>query len=127
MTRGIFVTTEFNGTHCWPECPIDEVGFLRHEHRHTFKVKVQLEVIHNDRDVEFIVFKRFINKVIEQMYGEYNYQLGRRSCEDIADDLIAAIKISDFYVIKMGGGEEQPRKIVVEVSEDGEVGARVEV
>ena len=63
MNRSIWINTEFNATHCWPECPIDEVEYLRHEHRHTFKVKVQLEVIHNDRDVEFIVFKNFIKGI----------------------------------------------------------------
>lgn len=128
MNRSIWINTEFNATHCWPECPIDEVEYLRHEHRHTFKVKVQLEVIHNDRDVEFIVFKNFINEAIEQMYGKYNYQLGRRSCEDICDDLILTIRTSHFNacIIDNEKGGYKGRHLVVEVSEDGEVGARVE-
>jgi hypothetical protein len=113
--RSIFITTEFHATHSWPECPIEEVKFLQHEHRHTFKVKVSLEVLGTDREVEFFVFKDLVDEIIEKEYGPGLKKLGRMSCEMICDMLLDKIQASGF----------SNRRVSVEVSEDGEVGAKV--
>ena len=128
MKRYIWINTEFHATHSWPECPIEDVKFLRHEHRHTFKVKVQIEVLHQDREIEFVVFKNFIDRTLRILYGPGpDYRLGRKSCEDISQDLIDKIEDSQFSHITDPGSElSRYRKLVIEVSEDGEVGARVE-
>ena len=132
MKRYIWINTEFNATHSWPECPIEEVKFLQHEHRHTFRVRVQIEVEHNDRAIEFIVFKNFIDRTLRILYGPGpDYRLGRKSCEDICEDLIGEIHSSPL-ISMADSDQESPsqcfrkRELVVEVSEDGEVGARVE-
>lgn len=103
----IFITTEYEGIHCYPNAP-EEVAFLRHPHRHMFHVRIDLQVTHSDRDVEFIMFRREIDKMIAERITEMQH----RSCEMICEILLE-------YVI-----EKYPnRKCRVEVSEDGENGA----
>jgi hypothetical protein len=70
-----------------------------------FKLKVWIQVFHNDRDIEFILFKRFIDGLIK------NGQLNHKSCEMISDDLHSQIRNS-----------YPNRTIWIEVSEDGENG-----
>ena len=37
-----------------------DVSFLGYPHRHIFHFKVMIEVYHDDRDIEFIQFKRWM-------------------------------------------------------------------
>lgn len=105
MTNYIWITTQFEGFHKYPNAP-EEVSFLRNEHRHIFHIKVWIEIFHNDRDIEFILFKRFINSII------VSNQLDYKSCEMISDEI--------YYKII----EKYPnRKIKIEVSEDLENGS----
>lgn len=147
--RWIKVKTEFRGIHCWPECPYEEVAFLRDPHRHTFKVEVKIEVEHNDRGIEFFMFQHDVDREIAKLYGtgdlycHYDgtdeeqwsltkqeikekvepislkyiepYKLGRKSCEEIAEDIFGAL--SDKYCNRHMG---------ISVSEDGEVAAEIE-
>lgn len=117
MKRRIWIKTSFKGTHNWPECPYEDVSFLRDRHFHIFHIKVTIEVSHNDRDIEFIRFKNFIDDCLPCMYSLNNrvYELGRKSCEDIANDLHD--EIISFY---------PQRPMTIEVSEDEHVGAVVE-
>lgn len=101
----IWITTQFEGFHKYPDAP-DEVSFLREMHRHLFHIKVWIEVFHNDRDIEFILFKRFINSLI------HTQNLNYKSCEMISDELYK--KIVDKY---------PKRKIMIEISEDLENGS----
>jgi tRNA isopentenyl-2-thiomethyl-A-37 hydroxylase MiaE len=67
-------------------------------------------VFHNDRDIEFIQFKRWL----ESLYSKDILQLDFKSCEMIADDLY--IQIATRY----------PGRVVhIEVAEDGENGALI--
>jgi hypothetical protein len=81
----IVIKTQFEAIHCWPECPIEEVSFLRTPHRHVFHVTVKWKVEHNDRDKEFILMKRSVTEFCRNVVDNHNNDLGRRSCEDIAD------------------------------------------
>ena len=56
---------------------------LGYPHRHTFHFKVWIEVFHDDRDIEFIQFKRWL----ENQYRDAILQLDYKSCEMIAEDL----------------------------------------
>lgn len=103
----IFVTFRKEGIHCYPDAPTS-VDFLKHPHRHMFHFKVSLEVFHNDREVEFIIFKRWI----ESLYSDSILQLSYNSCEMISDDLAA--QINTYY---------PGRDFSIEVSEDGENGS----
>jgi hypothetical protein len=72
-------------------------------------VEVEIEVHHDDRDIEFHAFQEFC----EGQFPEGD--VGEKSCEMLAKDLIAVIE--KVY----GNG----RDIAVSVFEDNEVGARV--
>ena len=112
--RQIWVTFQKEGIHCYPAAATDpqlntndeyNVSFLANPHRHIFHFRVSIEVYHNDRDIEFIQFKRWL----ESLYsGEQNcLSLDYKSCEMIADDLY--IQIANRY---------PGRNITISVSED---------
>lgn len=104
----IFVTFQKEGIHCYPEAPAG-VEFLRNDHRHIFHFRIDIEVWHDDRDIEFILFKR----ELEALHGENGtLDLNFKSCEMLANDL--AEYIQDAY---------PGRDLKIEVSEDGENGA----
>lgn len=120
--RTIFVTFQQEGIHRYPAALTDsrlnkatgnadswlDVSFLGHPHRHIFHFRVTVSVTHNDRDIEFIQFKR---ELVNQ-YNQSLLELDFKSCEMLAEDLIG-------YISKNYPG----RDICVEVSEDGENGA----
>lgn len=106
MTNYIWVTASQEFVHKYPNAPRN-VSFLRNEHRHKFMFKVYIEVRTNDRDIEFILFQRFIKGILSKM----DFDLFEKSCEMIANDINSQVK------------ERFPnRKIKIEVSEDGENG-----
>ena len=82
----VWVRFQKEGIHKYPAALDDpkltEVSFLGHPHRHIFHFKIWIEVFHNDRDVEFILFKRWL----ERLY-DGTLELDYKSCEMIADDL----------------------------------------
>lgn len=105
MKMSIVVKLSFEAVHNWPECPIPEVEFLKHPHRHVFHVRAERLVSHNDRDTEIIMFKRDMQEYIRAM-TQLDSNIGRMSCEDIAERLMTKFGCS-----------------LVEVLEDGENGA----
>jgi len=116
--RMIWVTFQKEGIHCYPAASIDanlatgdeyDVSFLGTPHRHIFHFNVAIQVFHNDRDIEFIQFKRWL----ENLYRG-TLELNHKSCEMISDDLYLAI--SNRY---------PDRDINITVSEDGENGATI--
>lgn len=119
--RWIKVNTEFRGVHNWPECPYDDVAFLRNPHRHVFKVEVRVRVKHHDREIEFFRFQRDIDRALNSIFYQDSkeiepIELGRKSCEEIAEDL-------GRELLKTYSG----RHMVITVSEDGEVAAEIRV
>ena len=115
-SRMVWVTFEKEGLHKYPAALDDpklatgdkyDVSFLGYIHRHIFKFRVWIEVFHDDRDIEFIQFIRWMNELYE---GELNVDF--QSCEMISDDLY--LKIQERY---------PNRNVWIEVSEDGENGA----
>lgn len=101
----IWITTSFEGLHKYPDAP-EDVEFLKNEHRHIFHVKVWIEVFHNDRDIEFILFKRYINTLL------LSDDLNNLSCEMISDRLAEEIHI-----------KHPDRDLKIEISEDKENGS----
>jgi hypothetical protein len=113
----IWVTFRKEGIHKYPAAATDpnlatgdeyDVSFLANEHRHIFHFRIWLGVTHNDRDVEFIQFKRWL----ENLYKDATLSLDYKSCEMMSDDLYA--QISQRY---------PSREVWIEVSEDGENGS----
>ncbi len=101
-----WVTCQFEGWHAWPDAP-EPRAYLASPHRHLFKVLVELEVFHDDREIEFHDLLDFVRS---QLPGP---DLGARSCEMMAKALGHSI------LARFPG-----RDVLVSVSEDGEVGAR---
>jgi hypothetical protein len=110
----ICVKTCFEGWHNWPEAPI-EIEFLRFPHRHLFYVEVKLPVLHDDRQLEFFIVKRFLDETIKMLYP--SKVLKQRSCEMMAKELLE--EIVKKFKIKRG--------ITISISEDNENGAIVEI
>ena len=117
--RKIWVTFQKEGVHCYPAAATDsqlatgdeyDVSFLGTPHRHIFHFKVHIDVFHNDRDIEFIQFKRWL----ENLYKDAILELDYKSCEMIADDLY--IQIASRY---------PNRAVWIEVAEDGENGCLI--
>jgi hypothetical protein len=120
--RKIWVTFRKEGIHCYPAAATDpklntageyDVSFLASPHRHIFHFRVSIDVFHNDRDIEFIQFKRWL----ESLYSGANTVLALdwKSCEMIADDLYIQI-----------AGRYPGRAVQIEVSEDGENGCSID-
>jgi hypothetical protein len=116
----IWVTFRKEGVHCYPAAATDpnlatgdeyDVAFLANKHRHIFHFRVWLSVTHNDRDVEFIQFKRWL----ENLYKDNILDLNFQSCEMMSDDLYS--EISQKY---------PGREVWIEVSEDGENGSFIQ-
>ena len=113
----IWVTFRKEGIHMYPAAATDpklatgdeyDVSFLGTPHRHIFHFKVFIQVYQDDRDIEFIQFKRWL----EKMYSEGTLELNHKSCEMIARELNEKIK-----------ARYPGRKTIIDVSEDGENGA----
>ena len=119
--RKIWVTFRKEGIHKYPAAATDpllatgdeyDVSFLASPHRHIFHFRVWIDVFHNDRDVEFIQFKRWLEKLYHSDQGVLS--LDYKSCEMISDDLY--LQIATKY---------PDRAVWIEVAEDGENGALI--
>ena len=117
--RSIWVTFKKEGIHKYPAALEDpklatgdyyDVSFLGYPHRHIFHFKVKIQVTHNDRDIEFIQFKRWL----ESLYAGGTLELDYKSCEMISDDLYN--EISTKY---------PGRFVEIDVAEDGENGCSI--
>ena len=124
--RQIWVTFQREGIHCYPAAATDpqlntndeyNVSFLASPHRHIFHFRVSIDVFHNDRDIEFIQFKRWLENLYSGT-GPFNenrvLELNYKSCEMIADDLYLQI-----------AGRYPGRAVWIEVAEDGENGCLI--
>ena len=92
----VFARNQFEATHSWPECPIEEVAYLRDEHRHVFHIESHKVVDHDDRDTEFIVLKHRVQEQLEEWYPEH--KMGSTSCEMLAIRLIGKFGLSRCMV-----------------------------
>ena len=120
MTNYIWVKFQKEGIHCYPAAAIDpslatgdwdDVSFLANKHRHIFHFKVHISIEHSDRNIEFIQFKRWL----ERLYDNNTLQLDHKSCEMIAEELHVQIN------------EKYPNRIIkIDVSEDDENGCLME-
>jgi hypothetical protein len=114
--KRIYTTFSREGIHCFPEALTDpqyktnddmDVSFLGYPHRHIFHFYVEIDVQHDNRDIELIQFKRWL----ESIYNNSTLFLDNKSCEMIADDL--ALIIHDKFPTK---------SFMIKISEDLEHG-----
>lgn len=114
MRTFVIVKLAVEGLHNWPAARevFPEVGFLSDPHRHWFHIEAKKEVFHDDRDVEFIIFKRDILDYLHEKYYSFEiraHEFGPMSCEMIARDILQNFECTS-----------------VTVWEDGENGATIE-
>lgn len=115
MKTNVIVKLELDGMHNWPSAKemFPEVKFLSDMHRHKWFITAKKQVNHDDRDVEFIMFKR---DIIDYLHEEYydsrtrTHEFGSRSCEMLAKEIMEAFDC-----------------VYVSVFEDNENGAEVYV
>jgi hypothetical protein len=115
LKYSIYVTFRLEGFHRWPAAAetFPEVAFLTDRHRHVFHFKCYAHVSHTDRDEEFILLSRKIQKSLRDSFTKSTanvLEFGSMSCEDIGDWLL----------------DQFPNLYKVDVSEDGENGAVIE-
>jgi len=119
--RMIWITFAFEGIHKYLEAGRSrgladadmDVSFLAYPHRHMFHFRVGIEVFHNDRDIEFIQFKRFCERQFTT--GSDCVELNNSSVEMLADSLYEKVAI-----------RHPDRDVEIEVSEDQENGCRIQ-
>lgn len=105
--RSITVRWTREGWHCWPEA--DGVrDYLSSRHRHLFYYELTVTVGHNDREIEFHDLLEYARE------SSFGGELGRRSCEDLAEVVLKAVR--DKY---------PDRTYYCTVWEDNEVGATI--
>ena len=113
IKTNVIVKLQVDGIHNWPAAKnvFPEVAFLSDMHRHIFHITAKKAVNHDDRDVEFIMFKRDLIDYLHSKYFVLNdrtHVFGAKSCEMIARELL------EYFDCEK-----------VMVSEDGENGAEI--
>lgn len=107
--KWIWVTFQKVGYHFYANAP-DTTPYLKNEHRHLFKFKVQIEVFQNDRDVEFHDCLTYCESLLVN-----SFNMNGQSCEMLSDQLYEGI------TKKYPG-----RDMIIDVSEDGECGSTIQ-
>lgn len=113
----VYCTLQIEGTHNWPDCPFDEVNYLKSPHRHVFYIKAYKKVKHHDRDTEFIVLQHQIRKLLKDSFWNETKQLhtfGAMSCE-----MIGQLLIDNLHLCKVDVSEDNENGAVLYAMENG--------
>ena len=107
----IIVQGQYEFSHRYAKAP-QEVAYLRNLHRHLFNYRVELEVFHDDRELEFILVKHDIDEYLSHRHQNWDE---KTSCEQMAECI-------GLYLQTKHGFE---RSLTVSVFEDNENGAKI--
>lgn len=114
-TRWIYVNFQKAGFHRYIAAETDpklaDVSYLGNRHRHMFKFNVQIQIFHNDRELEF----HQVLNYCESLFATQAIDIDYKSVEMLADDLY--VQLADRY---------PDRDMKISVSEDGECGCVIE-
>lgn len=109
----VIIDFEIEAIHQWKDCNITEVEFLKHKHRHLFKIRGGFGVEKEDRELEIFYLQAQIQNFLENKFPKYNnsniIDLGNSSCETVAILILQNFAKANW----------------VEVLEDGKGGAKV--
>lgn len=113
--RWIWVTFQKAGFHKYIAAESDpilaDVSYLGNRHRHLFKFNVQIEIFHNDRELEF----HQVLNYCESLFATQTIDIDFKSVEMLADDLY--VQLASKY---------PGRDMKIDISEDGECGCVIE-
>lgn len=104
MKYSVVVTFSIEGFHCWPDAKevFPEVAFLSDRHRHMFGFRCYAKVTHTDRDEEFILLNRKIQKALRVNFSNSEpnvLEFGSMSCEDIGEWLLE--EFANLYKVEV--------------------------
>ena len=108
----VFIKTTFEALHRWKDAPKQQ-SYLRNVHRHIFHVRLEIDVTHVERDIEFIQLKNEVNELISEIKNDSNSV--EYSCETYG------------ALISHGIWAQYKRAVTCEVSEDDENGAIISI
>lgn len=108
--RRIRVRNQVEVIHRWPKAPL-EVAYLKQPHRHIMHITTDIDVAHDDRELEFIMVKHFIDDILKS-----TTMASTISCEQIARNVVEQLQAN--Y------GKHRYYRVLVE--EDGENGAMID-
>lgn len=111
MKKTVIISVVVEGFHHYPNAP-QVVGFLEHNHRHSFIIKAGFEVEDLNREKEIFIERDNIKEYLHESFGS-PCQFGAMSCEMIASEIL------DF--------SKDDGMIWCEVWEETTGGARVEL
>ena len=115
VSKTIWVRFQREGIHRYPEAATDpklaDVAFLAHPHRHIFHFEVGVSVVGDNRDIEFIQFKRWLESMFDQKILNLEY----RSCEMIGNEILDKV-FAQYPTVTFA---------YAKISEDGENGATI--
>lgn len=112
--------------HLYPDAP-EQVAFLKNLHRHVFYVELQIEVFHQDRELEFFIVRGALQEKIESIFAGGTHT-DAWSCEMLARELQQWAKIEyprPLSSLPLVSSQKVTRKVSVKVFEDDENGAYV--
>ena len=93
MTQYVICALQMEGFHCWPEAD-GELAYLKNSHRHIFFITAEFPVHNANREIEIISQQNAIKRYLLSKYGDEDgaCHFGRRSCEDIAAEILNQFK-----------------------------------
>lgn len=112
------IKTNFEAIHNWPECPYEDVSYLRYPHRHKIYITVKIETT-ADRQIEFFMLKNEVDQIIDNLYTEKRLkQLGRKSMEEISSDIIKQLRMIYKCSIEVSASEDNQVRGIVQFEAD---------
>lgn len=118
MTSFIKVRTQVEGLHHWPDA-VEPERYLHLPHRHLFVVTAEIEVFHDDREIEINAAARWLYATVtgfgQPPEDDGPVDFGPQSCEHLARRSAEAV----------AGRYGPRRRLRCEVLEDGILGAGV--
>jgi len=102
----IVVNVKVPGVHRWKTCNIEEVMYLQNYHRHMFHIRCVKPVIHGDRDIEIIMFKKHVKDYLREEYFDMDRDVcffDGMSCEMIAQELAEQFDLTECEVLEDNG------------------------
>lgn len=116
IKKRLIVTFEAVGYHCYLNAPA-QVDFLQNNHRHLFCFLIEFQVFDDNREKEFFLLQRRMRRYLQDAYPHSEhpeeFQFGGLSCEMLASNMLNRFQADDC--------------VAVEVWEDRENGARIEI
>ena len=100
-----------HGNHQWSNAP-EKVKELRELHEHDFIIEVWIQQFHHNRDIEYILFRKDLEKIWESVYKKLGEE---RSCEMLAKGIKEVLRLKFINRrVKVGVFEDETQGALFE-------------